>query len=175
MRIGALGQAAGVDPETIRYYERIGLLPVPARQANGYRAYSSAHLERLAFIRHCRELDMPLADIQRLLHLLDQPPGDCRDVDQLIDTHLTRVQARLQSLQVLAHQLEQLRGRCHARHATLECGILHELVAAARGEVCVCHGDPAPAPPTCSPEPLQGYAFAPQIPLNPRVFCDEDD
>ena len=131
----------------VRYYERIGLLPAPARQANGYRAYGPAHLERLAFIRHCRELDMPLADIQRLLHLLDHPLDDCRDVNRLIDTHLARVQARLQSMQVLARQLEQLRGRCHAQHATAECGILHELVAAAQGEGCGCHGGSAPTRP----------------------------
>ncbi|MHB8247723.1 MAG: Cd(II)/Pb(II)-responsive transcriptional regulator [Acidithiobacillus sp.] len=141
MRIGALGQATGVDPETIRYYERIGLLPAPARRANGYRAYGPAHLERLAFVRHCRALDMPLADVQRLLHLLNHPLDDCRDVNRLIDTHLTRVQERLQSLQALARQLEQLRGRCHEQHATAECGILHELVAAAQGEGCVCHGN----------------------------------
>lgn len=164
MRIGALGRAAGVDPETIRYYERIGVLPVPARQANRYRTYSPAHLERLAFIRHCRELDIPLADIQRLLHLLDQPVDDCRDVNQLIDLHLTRVQARLQSLQVLADQLKQLRGRCHAQHATTECGILHELVAAAQGEVCACHGDSGERPPTCAPELLPGYGSASQLP-----------
>lgn len=54
MRIGELGQATGVDIETIRYYEKAGLLPNPARSGNGYRAYGRAHLERLAFIRHCR-------------------------------------------------------------------------------------------------------------------------
>ena len=140
MQIGALGQATGVDPDTIRYYERIGLLPAPDRRANGYRIYGAAHLERLAFVRHCRDLDMPLADVQRLLHLLDHPADDCRDVDGLIDTHLMQVRERLQSLQMLAHQLEQLRGRCHGQQATSECGILHELMAAAQGESCVCHG-----------------------------------
>ncbi|EGQ64158.1 Cd(II)/Pb(II)-responsive transcriptional regulator, partial [Acidithiobacillus sp. GGI-221] len=79
------------------------------------RAYGPAHLERLAFIRHCRALDMPLADVQRLLHLLDHPLDDCQDVDRLIDTHLAHVQGRLQSLQALARQLEQLRGRCHGQ------------------------------------------------------------
>lgn len=141
MQIGALGQASGVGPDTIRYYERIGLLPAPDRRANGYRVYGPAHLERLAFVRHCRDLDMPLADVQRLLHLLDHPADDCRDVDGLIDTHLTQVRERLQSLQMLAHQLEQLRGRCYGQHATSECGILHELMAAAQGESCVCHGN----------------------------------
>lgn len=145
MRIGVLAQSTGVDPETIRYYERMGLLPGPARQANGYRAYGPAHLERLAFIRHCRALDMPLADIRKLLGILDSPQDDCQDVNRLIDVHLAHVQARLQSLQALERQLEQLRGRCRAQRATAECGILHELVAAAQGEGCACHGSPAPA------------------------------
>ena len=61
MRIGELGQITGVDVETIRYYERTDLLPPPFRQPNGYRPYRAEHLERLAFIRHCRALDLPLA------------------------------------------------------------------------------------------------------------------
>ena len=73
MRIGELGQAMGVDIETIRYYEKAGLLAPPARTANGYRAYSPAHVERLAFIRHCRALDMPLAGIKRLLNFVAHP------------------------------------------------------------------------------------------------------
>lgn len=136
MRIGELGLATGVDTETIRYYERIGLLAPPARQPNGYRSYGGRHLERLAFIRHCRALDMPLADVRRLLDLLDRPQDDCGDVNRLIDEQLARVQARLRSMQALERQLEQLRGHCDATHATSECGILHELVTAAQGEGC---------------------------------------
>ena len=60
MKISELSRATGVDVDTIRYYEKSGLLPPPARQANGYRHYGDAHLERLAFVRHCRALDMPL-------------------------------------------------------------------------------------------------------------------
>jgi DNA-binding transcriptional MerR regulator len=82
MRIKELGQATGVEVETIRFYEKQGLLPAPARSDNGYRSYTTAHLERLAFVRHCRALDMPLADVQRLLDLSDAPSGDCADVDR---------------------------------------------------------------------------------------------
>lgn len=145
MRIGELGQSTGVDIETIRYYERAGLLPPPARQANGYRAYGAAHLERLAFIRHCRALDMPLAEVRRLLGFLDHPQSDCGDVNCLIDAQLARVRARLASMRALERQLERLRGRCNEEHATTECGILHELVAAAHGEGCACHSAPAEA------------------------------
>lgn len=143
MRIGELGLATGVDVETIRYYEKTGLLPAPARNPNGYRAYGSEHLERLAFIRHCRALDISLADIQRLLDFLTHPERDCGDIDRLIDGQLARVQARLQSMHALERQLITLRGRCGSHHPAGECGILHELVAAAHGEACACHDDPS--------------------------------
>ena len=139
LRIGELGRATGVDVETIRYYEKIGLLPSPARSDNGYRAYGAAHVERLAFIRHARALDIPLADIQRLLDFVAHPERDCDDIDRLIDAQLDRVRARLHSMQALERQLEALRARCAEHHPAAQCGILHELVAAAHGEACACH------------------------------------
>ncbi len=141
MRIGELGQATGVDIETIRYYEKAGLLSDPARSHNGYRAYGQAHLERLAFIRHCRALDISLADVKRLLDFVAHPGADCGDIDRLIDAQLTRVRARLKSMRALERQLAALRGPCSSSHVAGECGILQELVAAAHGEACACHLD----------------------------------
>ena len=135
-----------MDVETIRYYEKAGLLPAPARHTNGYRSYAPLHVERLAFIRHCRALDISLADIQRLLAFVAHPESDCRNIDQLIDAQLARVQARLQSMQALERQLTALRGRCGKSHLAWDCGILHELVAAAQHEACVCHGEALPKP-----------------------------
>lgn len=140
MRIGELSAATGVDSETIRYYEREGLLTAPARQSNGYRAYGSSHLEQLAFVRHCRALEIPLMDIRRLLAFAEQPTAECGDIDRLIDEQLLKVQVRLKSMRALERQLAELRKRCNAHHAVGECGILHELVAAAQAEACVCHG-----------------------------------
>jgi Cd(II)/Pb(II)-responsive transcriptional regulator len=139
MRIGELGQAAGVDVETVRFYEKSGLLPAPARSENGYRAYGPPHLERLAFIRHCRALDIPLNEVKRLLEFVAQPNADCGDIDRLIDRQLTKVKARLKSLKALERQLTSLKGRCGDSHTAGECGILQELVAAAHGEACACH------------------------------------
>ena len=85
MQIKELARATGVDVETIRYYEKQGLLPEPARRDNGYRDYAAEHLERLSFIRHCRALDMPLADVNRLLGFVDLPSADCSDVDLLVE------------------------------------------------------------------------------------------
>lgn len=139
MRIGELGQATGVDVETIRYYEKEGLLPPPARAANGYRAYGAAHLERLSFVRHCRGLDMSLAEIRHLLDFVAHPEADCGEINRLIDAHLGRVRARLKSLHTLEKQLVALRASCATGHVAADCGILHELVAAAHGEACACH------------------------------------
>jgi Cd(II)/Pb(II)-responsive transcriptional regulator len=139
MQISQLAQATGVDVETIRYYEKQGLLPAPARLDNGYRNYGLSHLERLAFIRHCRALDMPLASVSQLLGFLDEPTGDCHEVDALVADQLARVRARLESMRALEKQLLQLQARCGGDHALGQCGILQELVAAAHGEACACH------------------------------------
>ena len=139
MKISDLGRATGVEVETIRYYEKAGLLPAPAREANGYRSYGEAHLQRLAFVRHCRALDMPLADVKRLLDFVAGARDESGDIDALIDGQLQRVRARLKSLRALERQLAGLRASCDADHASHDCGILQELVAAAQGEACVCH------------------------------------
>ncbi|HUN00736.1 MAG: Cd(II)/Pb(II)-responsive transcriptional regulator [Halothiobacillaceae bacterium] len=141
LKIGELAAQCGVALETIRYYEKTGLLPAPTRTANGYRAYGAAHVKQLAFIRHCRALDMPLADIAALQQFADAPNDDCGKIDALIETHLTRVHERLASLKKLEHQLLNLRAACASGRCVQECGILHELVAAAQGDSCVCHTD----------------------------------
>ena len=93
-----------------------------------------------SFIRHCRALDIPLADIRRLLGFLGAPGNDCGDIDQLIEAQLIRVRVRLQSMQALERQLSELRKRCNMSDVNGQCGILQELVAAGHGEGCVCHG-----------------------------------
>ena len=134
MRIGELHQATGVSIETIRYYEKEGLLIETARSVNGYRIYGKAHLERLSFIRHCRALEMPLAEIRQLLDFINHPEVDCREVNRLIDVQLARVQARLISMRALEQQLSQLRVYCATGTTAAECGVLQELVAAAQNE-----------------------------------------
>lgn len=140
MKIGELSRATGVDVETIRYYEKSGLLEPPARHVNGYRAYGQPQLEQLAFVRHCRALDIPIADVRRLLEFVVRPGADGGDIDPLIDAQLVRVRARLQSLQALERQLVALRAQCDSDHQAHGCGILAELVSAAHGEACACHG-----------------------------------
>ncbi len=145
MRIGEIAAATGIDVETVRYYEKAGLLAPPKRSPNGYRAYGPAQLERLAFIRHCRSLDVTIADTRRLLTLIDRPTSKCGEVDDLIDMQLQRVRAWLESLAALEKQLVSLRARCNKPRSSRRCGILAELVQAAHGEACVAHGAPANA------------------------------
>ncbi|MDO4770158.1 MAG: Cd(II)/Pb(II)-responsive transcriptional regulator [Brachymonas sp.] len=154
MKIGELAAASGTSVETIRYYEREGLLPAPARTASNYRQYAHTHLERLAFIRHCRALDMSLGDIRQLIDLMANPLSDGAEVDALVQAQLARVQSRLRSLQALEKQLRTLQSRCMAhgegQHLSGECPVLQELVVAARGESCVCH-EQAACPPLGDP------------------------
>ena len=138
MQIGELARRTGTEIDTVRYYEKAGLMPVPPRQGNGYRAYGERHVECLAFIRHCRALDIPLNDIKRLLDFVAHPETNCGDINRLIDDQLTRVRERLSSMQALEGQLVTLRALCNENHAARECGILHELVATAHGEACAC-------------------------------------
>ncbi len=144
MRIGELAAQAGVDVQTVRYYEREGLLEAPARTGSGYRAYGPAHVERLVFIRHCRSLDMPLADVKRLLELSRDRGVSCEDVNHLVQAHLERVRAKRAALQALEAQLGALRAQCDSGHRVADCGILEELIHAAQGEACACHPESAP-------------------------------
>jgi Cd(II)/Pb(II)-responsive transcriptional regulator len=139
MRIGELAEQAGVDAQTIRYYEREGLIEPPARTASGYRTYDAGHLERLNFVRHCRSLDMPLAEIKRVIDLSRDASVSCDQVDSLVHAHLERVRAKRMALEALERQLATLSGQCASGHRVADCGILQELMHAAHGESCACH------------------------------------
>lgn len=129
MKIGELAKKADCQVETIRYYEREGLLPAPARSEGNYRLYNSEHLERLVFIRNCRTLDMTLEEIRRLLALRDLPQESCAGVDRLVNEHIEHVEARIASLQALRQQLSELSERCRGGQEAEACGILRHLNA----------------------------------------------
>ena len=133
MRIGKLAAATGTPVETVRFYEREGLLPTAQRTDNNYRVYTTAHAERLAFIRHCRNLDMALDEIRALLRLRDAPSQDCGEVNALLDEHIEHVTLRIRELRALETELKLLRAKCSTPHAIEECGILNGLDAAATG------------------------------------------
>ncbi|MFC0253953.1 Cd(II)/Pb(II)-responsive transcriptional regulator [Massilia consociata] len=132
MKIGELAERTGCLVETIRYYERIGLLPPPDRSPNNYRSYNEGHVERLSFIRHCRALDMTHDEIRVLLALRDRPEQDCIGVNELLDRHIAHVAERIAALSMLEKQLKDLRGSCMAVDATRSCAILQALVTETR-------------------------------------------
>jgi Cd(II)/Pb(II)-responsive transcriptional regulator len=125
MKIGELAVATATQVETIRFYEREGLLPAPARSAANYRQYDDGHVQRLVFIRRCRGLDMALDEIRTLLRFVDQPGPDCGEVNQLLDEHIGHVAVRIQELQLLDQELRDLRARCESPGQA--CAILQEL------------------------------------------------
>lgn len=127
MKIGELANATGTQIETIRYYERVGLLPTPARTEGNFRVYTEEHARRLTFIRHCRSLDMTLDEIRRLLRLKDAPEENCSDVNVLLDSHIGHVAERIRELRALEKQLKSLRNRCGETEVAARCGILSEL------------------------------------------------
>jgi len=127
MKIGDLALIANCPVETIRYYERAGVLPPPERAHNNYRTYGAAHVERLRFIRHCRLLDMSLDEIRQLLHFRDAPASACGEVNHIIDRHLDDVRNRIAQLQSLEQNLAALRSRCAHERTAADCGILQEL------------------------------------------------
>ena len=139
MKIGELAGQAGVDVQTVRYYEKEGLLDVPGRTASGYRSYGPAHLEQLQFVRHCRSLDMSLSDIQKLVSLSKDKSVSCDEVDGLVRAHLERVRTKRQALEAVEANLVSLSQQCGAGHRIADCGVLEELIHAGRGEACACH------------------------------------
>lgn len=132
MKIGELAHASSTPIETIRYYERVGLMPAPARTTGNFRAYQPSHLERLQFIRYCRGLDMSLDEVRVLLRYKDAPLDDCGDVNALLDEHIGHVSRRIRELRVLEKQLKELRRRCGSVRPAQQCGILSGLEQAAQ-------------------------------------------
>ncbi len=127
MRIGELARRADCPVETVRYYEKAGLLPAPRRSGANYRSYAAGHAERLAFILRCRSLDMSLPEIRSLLEAIDRPGADCSGIDALLDEHIGHVSARILELKRLRAELASIRARCAGAKATAECGIVKTL------------------------------------------------
>lgn len=127
MKIGELASAASCDVQTVRYYERSGLLPRTVRTTSNYRTFGPSHIERLQFIRRCRSLDMTLDEIRALLRFVDAPQENCGEVNRVITEHLQHVEQRITELEVLRARLRTLRRQCRKVQSAAECGILNRL------------------------------------------------
>ncbi len=112
MKISEAAAASGCHLETVRYYERVGLVPSPNRTGSGYRVYAQADVERLRFVTRGRELGFSLEEIRSLLRLNDDPKLSCGDVDALARVHLADIHQRLEALTRMAGELERVILQC---------------------------------------------------------------
>jgi len=126
MKIGELAKATGTNVETIRYYERIGLLPEPARTDGNYRDYGREPVERLSFVRHCRGLGFDITDIRSLLDLADEPACDCGEADRIATGHLAAVERKIAQLQQLQSELRRIIKDCRGGQIG-SCNIMRSL------------------------------------------------
>lgn len=124
--IGDLAARTGAKVETIRYYEKAGLMPHSIRTAGNHRAYAQSHVDRLAFIRHGRELGFPLDGIRALLALADDPAQPCAAVDAIARRHLDEVRSRIARLQALETELARMVRQC-GRGRVADCRVIEVL------------------------------------------------
>ena len=133
--IGRLARETGCKVQTIRFYEEVGLLPRPARSEGNQRLYADADVQRLLFIRHCRELGFPLDAIRELLHLAESPDRSCADADRIASIHLAGVERRIDRLRALETELRRMLAECR-RGQVAECRIIQVL---ADHRLCLAH------------------------------------
>jgi len=126
MKIGALGTATGTKVETIRYYEKLGLLGAPDRTVSNYRSYGQQHLQRLSFIRRARALGFSLDNVRELLDLADDRTRSCEAVDAIARQHLAAVDEKVSALQSLRKELGNLIDQC-GRGSISHCLIIEAL------------------------------------------------
>jgi Cd(II)/Pb(II)-responsive transcriptional regulator len=127
LQIGQLARQFNLPVETVRYYERVGLLPEASRTSGNYRVYNQEHLEQLRFVVNCRKLDMTQDEIRRLLQLRAKPRTGCEDVNVLIDDHIADVARRISDLNALLSELRKLRRSCIEDTSHEDCRILKNL------------------------------------------------
>lgn len=125
--ISELANRAGVNKETIRFYEKKGLLAVPKRTTGGYRQYSQEDLERLVFIKNAKELGFALSEIKELLAIADGDIYKCRDVRQIAENKLEHINNQLKHLKKLKTTLTGLVTECHRAKTIKYCPIIESL------------------------------------------------
>jgi MerR family transcriptional regulator, mercuric resistance operon regulatory protein len=123
---GVLANQTGINPETIRYYEKINLMPVPSRSAGGHRIYEDQHSQRLRFIKRCRELGFTLDEIRGLLTLVDRQEVSCERVQHLADDHVISIRRKIADLRSMERTPRDLSSQCSGKDVP-ECPIMEAL------------------------------------------------
>lgn len=126
MKIGEIARRSGIGIDTIRFYEREGLLMAPERRPSGYRLYDEATLELLEYIRRAKELGFTLAEIRELLELSFAAHGCCDHIRQRAEAKITDIEAKVRSLQQMKRSLGKILTRCRAKNATDDCPLVHK-------------------------------------------------
>jgi MerR family copper efflux transcriptional regulator len=126
MRINELAACTGTASKTIRYYESVGLLPEPARSANGYREYAERDVDRLTFIRRCRELQIPIEQLKKLVQVQMDQSASCQEVDQIVQNQLEKIRKTRHELALLEESLCELDACCQ-NNTVSDCAILQRL------------------------------------------------
>lgn len=124
--IGELSKQSGVNIETIRYYEKIGIMPAPGRGASGYRIYGVEHLKRLSFVRRSRQLGFSLDEIRELLRLVDGHAYTCAEVHALTLNHIAEMRRKITDLKRLKRAMAEMAARCSGNHVP-ECAVIDTL------------------------------------------------
>ena len=127
LNIGDLAKATGTKVVTIRYYEQIGLLPIPSRTEGNYRTYNHAHMRRLRFIRRCRGLGFTLDQVRDLLCLSSQQNQECAEVDRITAQHLIEIEQKIADLIRLAEELRRISKCCKGKGLIADCRIIEAL------------------------------------------------
>lgn len=127
LTIGNLAKHAEVNVETIRYYERLGLLPKPPRTQSGYRLFPEDAVLRILFIQRAQDLGFSLKEIRSLLGLRLHPGARCADVRERAQTKIAEIDQKMRSLQAMRTALVRLVGACSGRGPVSECPILESL------------------------------------------------
>lgn len=123
LRIGDLARRTGTSVETVRYYEKVGLMPRSVRTEANYRSYGVAELERLSFIRRTRDLGFSLEQVRALLDLTESRDSDCATVDRIVNGHLLQIDRKIADLAALRRELSAIVNAC-ADGSVGECRIL---------------------------------------------------
>ena len=123
---GVIAKQTGINSETIRYYEKIDLLPEPSRSSGGHRVYENRHGQRLRFIKRCRELGFSLEEIRGLLTLVDQKEVSCERVQHIANDHVMNIRKKISDLRRMERSLKELSSRCSGEDVP-DCPIIDVL------------------------------------------------
>ena len=124
--IGEMSRRTGVNIETVRYYEKIGLMPKPSRSEGGNRLYNDVQLQRLYFIKRCREIGFSQSEIRALLSMVDQDSVTCADVHSITTAHIADIKQKIKDLRKLEKVLTHMANEC-SRGDVPECAIIEAL------------------------------------------------